>query len=111
MQTIKTQELRERRERHEDFSLINVLNPDAFEHRHIPGSINIPVGSDDFVEQVQRAVDSDDQDVIVYCASADCDASSKAARKLEQAGFDHVHDYEAGTKGWQAAGLTIASTT
>jgi rhodanese-related sulfurtransferase len=37
--------------------------------------------------------------------------SSQAARKLEEAGFTNVHDYEGGTKAWQEAGLPVEGET
>lgn len=85
---------------HEDFVLINVLSPEKFNERHIRTSINIPVASDDFVERVESVAGSKDRKIVVYCANFDCDASPKAAEKLEQAGFTRVFDYEGGTEDW-----------
>lgn len=85
---------------HEDFVLLNVLPRDAFNKQHIRTSINIPVQDDNFVDKVADVVGSKDRKVVVYCASFDCDASPKAARKLEEAGFTQVYDYEGGTQDW-----------
>lgn len=85
---------------HEDFVLINVLPREAFNQRHIRTSINIPVGADDFVEQVGSVVGNKDRKIVVYCANFDCDASPKAADKLEEAGFSRIYDYEGGTEDW-----------
>jgi rhodanese-related sulfurtransferase len=85
---------------HEDFVLINVLPRKVFSDKHIRTSINIPVESDDFVERVESVVGHKDRKVVVYCANFDCDASPKAAKKLEEAGFSKVHDYEGGTEDW-----------
>lgn len=85
---------------HEDFVLINVLPRDAFNDKHIRTSINVPVDDDDFEEVVEKVVASKQRKVVVYCASFDCDASPKAAEKLENAGFTAVYDYEGGTKDW-----------
>lgn len=85
---------------HEDFVLINVLPREKFNERHIRTSINIPVGSDDFVEQVESVAGGKDRKIVVYCANFDCDASPKAARKLEEAGFSKIYDYEGGTEDW-----------
>jgi rhodanese-related sulfurtransferase len=78
------------------FLLINVLEPQAFQKEHIPDSINIPLSNRQFVERVRDRVDSPNEPVVVYCASKTCDASPKAARRLEDAGFTNVYDYEAG---------------
>ena len=83
-----------------DFVLINVLAPEYFKKKHIRTSVNVPVQDDDFVSQVERIAGDKNREVVVYCASFDCDASPKAAKKLEDAGFSHVFDYEGGTKDW-----------
>lgn len=85
---------------HEDFVLINVLSQDAFNQAHIPKSVNVPVGNDDFVATVESICGGKDRKIVVYCASFDCDASVQAAEKLDNAGFNQVCDYEGGTKDW-----------
>lgn len=85
---------------HEDFVLINVLPREKFNKQHIRTSVNIPVDDDDFVETVEKVSGKKDRKIVVYCASFDCDASPKAAKKLEDAGFTQVYDYEGGTKDW-----------
>lgn len=101
MRTIDHEQLkRMNEENHEDFVLINVLPREAFNKQHIRTSINIPVGSDDFAEQVDRVAGGKDRKIVVYCANFDCDASHKAGMKLENAGFTHVFDYEGGTQDW-----------
>lgn len=85
---------------HEDFVLINVLAPEAFNKDHIRTSINVPLKRDDFTDLVALVAGRKDRKVVVYCASFDCDASPQAAKKLEDAGFSRVYDYEGGTKDW-----------
>lgn len=87
--------------------VINVLDHDQYESKHIPGSINIPLESADFVTKVTSAVANKDEPVVVYCASSDCDASEKAAAQLEEAGFSDVRDYEPGVKGWEVQGYQL----
>lgn len=93
----------------EPFYLINVLKEDQFAQAHIPGSINIPVDSDRFVRDVKQVVKDKQATIVVYCASFSCTASPTAARKLEQAGFEQVYDYEGGMKDWQEAGMPVQS--
>ena len=77
MKTLSKQDLKRMNEQeHEDFVLINVLPRDHFNEQHIRTSVNVP--HDRF----------------------DCDALPKAAKKLEEAGFSRVYDYEGGTKDW-----------
>lgn len=101
MQAISRDDLKRMNEtEHEDFVLINVLEPDAFKDKHIRTSINIPVDDNDFESRVEKVVAGKDRKVVVYCASFDCDASEQAANKLNDAGFKAVYDYEGGTKDW-----------
>lgn len=101
MKTIDRETLKRMNEvEHEDFVLINVLPREAFNERHIRTSINVPVALEDFAERVAAVAASKDRKIVVYCANFECDASPKAARKLEEAGFSKVHDYEGGTQDW-----------
>lgn len=101
MQAITRDELKVMNEQeHRDFVLINVLPRDKFNEQHIRTSINVPVDDDNFVSRVEDVVGSKDREVVVYCANFECDASPKAAKKLEEAGFERVYDYEGGTKDW-----------
>lgn len=103
MQTLTRDELKRMNEQaHEDFVLINVLPRATFNEGHIRTSVNVPVADDDFVEIVGRITGGKDRKIVVYCANFDCDASSKAARKLEAAGFTRIYDYEGGTEDWNA---------
>lgn len=85
-------------------TLVNTLPPEHFAETRIPNSINIPQDSPDFVERVKERAGSLNQPVVVYCANKQCDSSEKAARKLDDAGFAAVYDFEGGAKDWQAAG-------
>lgn len=103
MRTIDRDELKRMNETdHEDFVLINVLPRAAFNEQHIRTSINIPVDADDFADRVESVVGGRNRKIVVYCANHACDASPKAARKLEDAGFSRVYDYEGGTEDWFA---------
>jgi rhodanese-related sulfurtransferase len=108
MQTISTEELKRMKQDDESFQLINVLSRDHFQEDHIPGSENVPLSTPDFVDDVERTIGGKDKTVVVYCASAECDASSKAARRLEEAGFQHVLCYEGGTKAWNESQAQMA---
>lgn len=101
MQTIDRDKLQQMNETdHEDFVLINVLPREKFNKRHIRTSINIPVDEDDFTDRVEGVAGDKHRKIVVYCANTDCDASPTAARKLDEAGFDRVYDYEGGTEDW-----------
>src|SRR5690625_4309111 len=87
---------------HRDYVLINVLPQDGLNQDHIRTSVNVPVDEDNFTSRVEQIAGSKEREVVVYCASFDCDASTRAAEKLQQEGFTQVYDYEGGTKDWFA---------
>lgn len=109
MKQLTTQELKNMQQKGDGLALINVLDADQFDREHIPDSTNIPVGDKDFVQRVEEQVGDKSETVVVYCASTECDASPKAARKLEEAGFTDVYDYEGGMKAWKEAGNSVAA--
>jgi rhodanese-related sulfurtransferase len=82
------------------YVLINVLRPADFAAQHIPQSINVPVEDIDVLEDLF----SKEKEIILYCASPECDASPRAARLLVASGFENVFDYEQGLSDWRAAG-------
>lgn len=107
MQTLTTEQVKQIRAEGGDPPLINVLPEEAYREQHIPGTPNIPLDSKDFVSRVEQRIGDKDKPVVVYCASESCDASLKAAKTLEEAGFTHVFDYEGGTQAWEQAGQSI----
>ena len=103
MRTIDAQELAGMIERGERFMLINVLGEEAFRSHHIPGSRNVPLDSEDFVERVEQMAGGKDQPIVVYCANEQCTASPQAADRLAEAGFTQVVDFEGGMEAWEQA--------
>jgi rhodanese-related sulfurtransferase len=101
MQTISRQQLETMNEEaKDDFVLANVLPPKAFNEQHIRTSINVPHEDPDFTDVMEKVAGGKSRRIVVYCASSDCDASEKAARKLDEAGFRDVLDYAGGTRDW-----------
>jgi len=111
MQTLTTEQLKSMIDDKKDLALVNTLSEDNFDQTRIPGSVNIPQEHDSFVGRVEKEAGGKDKTIVVYCASTDCGSSEKAAKKLEEAGFEDVYDYEAGAKGWQEAGETLQMTS
>jgi len=48
--------------------------------------------------------------IVVYCASDTCDASPKAAKRLEKMGYENVIDYPGGKKDWAEGGLRLVQS-
>jgi len=83
--------------RSEGYILVNTLPKNYFEKEHIAQSINVP---DEQLKDLKQHFDTDKQ-IIVYCASTDCDSSLKAAKKLQEMGFRHTTDFEGGLDEWK----------
>ena len=88
----------------EDLRLVEVLSPEQYRKYHLPGAVNVPF-DDRFDENIREAAPDREQPVVVYCADERCDASTQAARQLEDLGYRRVYDYAAGKADWREAGL------
>lgn len=109
MKRLTAIQLDEMQQRDEKFLLVNTLDKEHFDETKISGAVNIPQDDEQFVQQVAKQAGSKDQPVVVYCASMECNSSTKAAEKLEQGGFTNVYDFEAGAKGWKETGHRMAN--
>ena len=107
MQSISHNELKSMLDNHEDITMINVLSHQNFEKEHIPDSINVPVETENFSEKVAQQVGGKDEKLVVYCQNESCDASTKAAKKLEAANFEQVLCYEGGIEEWKNQGYPV----
>ncbi len=91
----------------DDLVVIDVLPSEHYAKRHIPGAVNVPLSEADFVQQVADVAGSKSTNVVVYCANTECDASLRAAKKLEAAQFENVFAFEGGVEAWQESHLPL----
>jgi rhodanese-related sulfurtransferase len=101
VRTITREELRQKLDRGDRFSLIMALNRWAFEAKHIPGSLHF-----DTPEDLFAAVHPDDE-VVVYCSNVDCLSSVALYRDLVRRGYGNVRRYAGGLLDWEDAGLAV----
>ena len=101
MKTITTDQLKELREKNGGLTLVNTLEADSFEKTRIPGAVNVPLNSSDFMTRVEQEAGGKHKPIVVYCASEQCNSSEKAAKKLEDAGFTAVSRYTGGAAAWK----------
>jgi rhodanese-related sulfurtransferase len=87
------------------FILADARDVDSFDDTHIPGAIPVPA---DEVDRLADAYDRD-MDVITYCGSYQCLASTMAAKEFMKKGFRHVWDYKGGIKEWTEDGNPVES--
>lgn len=89
-------------------TLVEVLDPKYFRKFHLPGAVNVPL-DEDFDENIQKTVPDKKSPVVVYCADTECEASSKAGKRMDELGYKEVLDYEGGKMDWKEAGLPVES--
>lgn len=82
--------------------IVEVLPREEYAEEHVAGAINIPLKEldADAAARLDR-----ERPVVVYCYDMLCDMSPRAARWLEELGFEQVYDYAAGKVEWLAYGL------
>lgn len=85
--------------------VIDVRSPEAFDHRHLPGAINLPLA----VLQVSLPAllsQAHDRTIVVYCNDG-VRTGPEATQILNRAGFTHASNVQSGIEGWVAAGHPV----
>ncbi|MDR3550758.1 MAG: rhodanese-like domain-containing protein [Candidatus Babeliales bacterium] len=95
--TITTDELELKIKQSPQVIVINVLGKMLYDDCCIAGSVNCPLR---FLEEQAKSWDDKNQEIVIYCACAECDASLKACRLLTTMGFTNLWEYEKGIREW-----------
>lgn len=106
IEVISREELSRRIGSEEDLPLVEVLEEKYFRSFHLPGAVNVPL-DDEFDRNIQGALPDKTQPVVVYCLDEECTASTQAAQRMQQLGYQKVYDYTAGKDDWKEAGLPV----
>lgn len=104
MQTILPAQLHERLQSDTALRLVDVRTPVEFAEVHVPAAINEPLDRLD-ARDGEAGRWSKDQPVYLICRTGG--RATKAAGRLEAAGFNQVYVVEGGTLAWDAAGLPV----
>lgn len=106
MNAITPQELKAKIEAGETCTIVDLQDPHNYEHRHIPGAINIPV--DDKCDEGCAAILKDhDQMLVLYGEFDELGKGSKAAETLTAEGYANICRLTGGLMGWMEAGYAI----
>lgn len=89
-------------------TIIEALPNKYFATEHLPGAVNIP--HDEIHLSAARLISGKNDQVIVYCASSDCQNSHMAAESLNKLGYRNVSVYAEGKKGWKEGGFPLVSS-
>lgn len=87
--------------------LIDLLTPEHFAGRHIPGAQNACVFQVSFLDDLAVAAPDKQVPIVVYGASNRCRDAAMALEKLERAGYLRVTFLEGGLEAWRGAGYTL----
>lgn len=104
---ITVAELAERVQSAQPPIVAEILGPNHFASGHLPGALNLPL--EGFSEAAARALPNKAADIVVYCASATCQNSDIAARKLLALGYVNVRTFKGGKAAWREAGLPLVA--
>lgn len=106
MQVIQRDQVQQLMQENDNVAVVEVLGEENFQEYHLPGAINVPIG-ERFEENIEQALPNKDKKIVVYCLDKSCEASPKAAQKMEELGYQNVFDYEEGKVDWKQAGLPV----
>jgi len=103
LKEISADELKRKIDEAQDFRLIEVLDPEKYDEWHLPGAENITL---DDLGPAAGIKFKQDEEIVVYCASFECKASTRASSKLDEMGYN-VLEYRGGKKEWKEKGYTM----
>ena len=76
----------------------------VYAHSHLPGAINLPpIAVDSYM--VTRRIPDGSTEIVVYCASPNCEDSLATGVQLQELGYTNVRHYPGGKNEWRDAGL------
>ena len=87
--------------------LIDLLSPEHFARRHIPGAQNACVFQVSFLDDLGVATPDKQVPMVVYGASIRCQDAAMALEKLDRAGYENVSFLEGGLEAWRGAGYDL----
>ena len=96
MNTISREELKQKLDGREEFTLVNCLDEWMFREKRIPGSIRF--------ERAFLGTLNPKGEVIVYCSNPGCTASVLVYHQFVEHGFQNVWHYPGGIADWEDGG-------
>lgn len=90
----------------EKYKLLDVLSSESYDKGHIDGAVSFPL--DTINKATAGKLLSKGDNIIVYCGSFQCTASTEGARRLSVLGYN-VLDYKGGIREWQERGNKLTA--
>ena len=107
MRHITREELKSALDNGARVTVVEALPEKYWRDGHIPGALQID--HTEVNEKAGAALPDKGARIVVYCASTECQNSTKAARTLEALGYTDVNEYVEGKQHWLEAGLPLVS--
>ena len=85
--------------------LVEALPEKYFRDWHLPGARHLP--HDEVARLAPTVLPDKSAEIVVYCASRNCQNSHVAAAKLAQMGYENVAVYAGGKQEWSDAALPV----
>lgn len=105
VETIGLDKLKQMLDRGDHFRLVDVREEADYRAGHLPGAIRL--AGDHLREEAPEALPSRGEEIVVYGAGPECEASAGAADALDELGYEKVRVFDGGTTAWEAAGYTL----
>jgi rhodanese-related sulfurtransferase len=99
IQEIDPAELKRMQQSRENFTLIDVREPDEVAQGAIAGSVALPRGQLEY--KIDTVTADKDQPIVCYCGGGG--RSALAAQSLKKMGFKNVMSLAGGYKGWRGS--------
>lgn len=93
--TISVGELKAKKSLH----IIDVREPDEYEHGHIEGAVNIPLGK--LIRDERLGIVPRDREIVVHCKSGV--RGDMALQFLKSRGYTNIRNLEGGFEAWKSA--------
>jgi rhodanese-related sulfurtransferase/polyisoprenoid-binding protein YceI len=87
--------------------LIDLLSPEHFTNRHIPGAQNVCLFYASFLDDLKVAAPDKQVPIVVYGASSNSQDTATALEKLDRAVYENVTFLEGGLEAWREAGYDL----
>lgn len=89
----------------QDFVLLDVRSPEAYQQGHVPGAVNLPHSR---IEERTLLNFPEDALFVVYCSGPHCNGADRAAVRLSRLGR-RVKKMLGGIHGWRVEGFATSS--
>lgn len=105
IQEVTLDEVEAKRQKGEQFVLVDVREESEFAKDHIPGALHMGKGT--IERDIEQRVPDLDTPIVLYCGGGF--RSALAADNLRKMGYRNVFSMDGGVRGWREKGFPLAA--